>query len=103
MCGTSSSHRRNFIDREITYLDSYVRGVYAKRDLVAGQSLTEDDYYMAIPLQKSQVSSRELMLGKYGHKLISGCAKDSPITIDILDTPYSGNEELLKSFRDRGI
>ena len=103
MCGTSSSQRRNFLDREIAYLDSYVRGVYAKRDLVAGQNLTEDDYYMAIPLQKSQVSSRELMLGKFGHKLLSACKKDQPITVDILDTPYSQNEVLLKSFRVRGL
>jgi len=103
MCGTSSSQRRTFIDREIAYLDSYVRGVYAKRDLVVGQTLSEDDYYMAIPLQKGQVSSRELMLGKFGHKLLSPCLKDQPITVDILDTPYSGNETMLKSFRNRGI
>jgi N-acetylneuraminate synthase len=58
---------------------------------------------MAIPLQKSQVSSRELMLGKFGHKLLSSCNKDQPITVDILDTPYSGNEELLKVFSSRGL
>ena len=103
MGGTSSSQRRNFLDRETAYLDSYVRGVYAKRDLVAGQSLTEDDFYMAIPLQKGQVSSRELMLGKFGHKLTGPCKKDEPINISILDTPYSDNPELLKAFQDRGI
>ena len=103
MCGTSSAQRRNFLDREITYLDSYVRGVYAKRDLEAGQILTEDDCYLAIPLQKGQVSSRELMLGKFGHKLLNPCVKDSPITVDILDTPYSDDIELLKSFKERGI
>jgi N-acetylneuraminate synthase len=103
MCGTSGSHRRNFIDREIAYLDSYVRGVYAKRDLVAGQTLSEEDYYMAIPLQKGQVSSRELMLGKYGHKLLADCKKDEPITVRILDTPYSADPSLLASFEKRGI
>jgi N-acetylneuraminate synthase len=103
MCGTSSNKRRNFLDKEIAYLDSYVRGVYAKRDLVAGQILTEDDCYLAIPLQKGQVSSRELMLGKFGHKLLNPCVKDSPITVDILDTPYSDDIELLKSFKERGI
>jgi N-acetylneuraminate synthase len=103
MCGTSSSQRRNFLPRETAYLDSYVRGVYAKHDLEAGQVLTEKDCYLAIPLQKGQVSSRELMLGKYGHKILSACKKDSPITVDILDTPYSGDANLLKSFKDRGI
>lgn len=103
MCGTSGEQRRNFIDREIQYLDSYVRGVYAKRDLVAGQTLGEDDYYMAIPLQKGQLSSRELMLGKFGHKLLTACKKDQPITVQILDTPYSKNPDLLESFLKRGI
>lgn len=103
MCGTSSSQRRNMLSKEIDYLDSYVRGVYAKKDLNAGQFLTEDDCYLAIPLQKGQISSRELMLGKFGHKLLNSCKKDSPITVDILDTPYSSDPEMLKSFKNRGI
>ena len=103
MCGTSSTQRRNFLDREIAYLDSYVRGVYAKKDLVAGQTLTEDDIYLAIPLQKGQASSRELMLGKFGHKLMGDCKKDEPITVAILDTPYSGDPAMLESFKNRGL
>lgn len=103
MCGTSGSQRRNFIDREVAYLDSYVRGVYAKRDLVAGQTLSADDYYMAIPLQKGQVSSRELMLGQFGHKLTADCKADEPISIEILDTPYAKNPEMLAVFKARGL
>ena len=72
-------------------------------DLKAGDTLTEDNCYLAIPLQKGQVSSRELMLGKFGHKLLAPCSKDAPITVDALDTPYSGNAELLKSFKERGL
>jgi len=103
MCGTSSSQRRNFLDREVEYLDSYVRGVYAKKDLAVGQLLTEDDCYLAIPLQKGQISSRELMLGKYGHRLLAACQKDKPITIEMLDTPYSSNSEMLNAFKERGL
>ena len=103
MCGTSSSQRRIFLDREIAYLDSYVRGVYAKHDLEAGQLLAEDDCYLAIPLLKGQVSSRELMLGKYGHQLLAACKKDEPITMEVLDTPYSGNPNLLADFKNRGL
>ena len=80
-----------------------MRGVYAKRDLVAGQTLSEEDFYMAIPLQKGQVSSRELMLGKFGHKLIASCKKDEPITVRILDTPYSSDPSMLESFSKRGL
>jgi N-acetylneuraminate synthase len=103
MCGTSSQQRRKMLNREIEYLDSYVRGAYAKRDLIAGQTLSEDDFYLAIPLQKSQVSSRELMLGKFGHKLLKNCDKDSPIVIDMLDTPYSSDLTMLDVFKNRGI
>jgi N-acetylneuraminate synthase len=103
MCGTSSHQRRTMLDREIAYLDSYVRGAYARRDLQAGQLLSEDDFYLAIPLQKGQVSSRELMLGKYGHRLLKSCAKDQPITVNILDTPYSADPILLEAFKERGL
>ena len=103
MCGGSSNHRRNFLAREVEYLDSYVRGVYAKRDLTPGQVLTEDDVYLAIPLRKGQVSSRELMLGKFGHRLLNGCAKDQPISIESLDTPYAKDPAMLEQFSKRGI
>ena len=103
MIGNSGSERRIPIDREVAYLDSYVRGVYAKHDLIKGQLLNEDDIYLAIPLQKKQISSRELMLGRYGHRLLADCKKDAPITIDELDTPYSDNSDLLRSIYDRGI
>lgn len=103
MCGGSSATRRNFLSREIEYLDSYVRGVYAKRDLVAGHKLTEDDVYLAIPLLKGQVSSRELMLGQFGHKMLKGCPKDQAINIESLDTPYADNPALLEQYRNRGL
>jgi N-acetylneuraminate synthase len=103
MCGGSSHQRRNFLAREVEYLDSYVRGVYAKRDIPPGQVLTEDDVYLAIPLRKGQVSSRELMLGKYGHRMLSGCVKDQPISIESLDTPYAKDPTLLEQYAKRGI
>jgi sialic acid synthase SpsE len=103
MCGGSSNLRRNFLSREIEYLDSYVRGVYAKHNLLPGQILTEEDIYLAIPLQKGQASSRELMLGKYGHKMLNAVAKDQPIRMDSLDTPYANNPKMLQQFNNRGL
>jgi N-acetylneuraminate synthase len=103
MCGGSAQTRRNFLSREIEYLDSYVRGVYAKRPLKAGQIITEDDFYMAIPLLKGQASSRELMLGKYGHKMLKDCEIDEPIMMEALDTPYAASPQLLSSYKTRGL
>ena len=103
MCGGPTNSRRNFLTREIEYLDSYVRGVYAKRDLSPGQKLTEEDVYLAIPLQRGQASSRELMLGKFGHNTTKAVAKDEPVRMDALDTPYANNSAMLAQFDERGL
>lgn len=87
-CGTADDHRRLFLPREMAYLDTYVRGVWASRDLEPGHVLRAEDLYLAIPLQKGQLSTRELLLGQYGHKITRSTPKDTPITVDAVDTPY---------------
>jgi N-acetylneuraminate synthase len=81
-----------------------VRGVYAKRDRPAGHTLNhesmEKDVYLAIPLQKGQVSCRELMQGE---ALLRPVAKDKPILIDDIDSAYAYNDELKNLIYDRGI
>lgn len=100
---TTSETRLMPIEKETEYLHSYIRGVYTKRDLKEGEMLTEQDVYLAIPLQKGQLSCRELMLGKWGHKTLKGIERDQPIMIDAIDTPYAENDELKKIIYDRGI
>lgn len=102
-CGTSGHERKQMMQKEIDFLDNYIRGVYAARDLPAGHQLVEEDVYLAIPLQKGQISTRELMLGKFGHKLLVPCAKDTPIKIDVLDTPYASNSSLKQLIFNRGM
>lgn len=100
MCGGSAEERRRLSQPEVEYLDALVRGVYARRDLPAGHALTDDDYYLAIPLQKGQLSCRELIRNDV---LIKPVAADAPITIDMFDNPYSRVPELKEQITNRGL
>lgn len=100
MCGAPGIQKRIPPPKEIQYLDNLVRGVYAKTDLPEGHILSDADVYLAIPLQKGQISCRELMRGEV---LLKACAKDEPITIDAIDGPYANTENLKQIIYSRGI
>ncbi len=100
LCGGSGDTRRTLPRKEIEYLNALVRGVYAKRDMPAGARITRDDYYLAVPLQKGQLSSRELIDGDL---LVKPVAKDAPIGIELFDNPYSRTPELRKVIEERGL
>ncbi|HUI41530.1 MAG TPA: N-acetylneuraminate synthase family protein [Terriglobia bacterium] len=100
LCGAPGTQKRNPPDKEIAYLDALVRGVYAKRDLAEGHLLSDPDVYLAIPLQKGQISCRELMSGEM---LLRPVAKDEPIMIDAIDSPYSSVPMLREAIYSRGL
>lgn len=100
MCGAPGTQKRNPPEREIHYLDSLVRGVYAARDLPEGHCLQPDDVFLAIPLQKGQLSCRELFTGE---PLVKAVAADQPLTIDHIDNPYSRVPELRALITGRGL
>jgi N-acetylneuraminate synthase len=100
MCGSPGTMKRRCEVDEIKYLDALVRGVYAKRDLKQGQSLKEGDVYLAIPLQKGQISCREIMNGQ---TLLGDVPKDAPVKIDQIDSPYAYDDELKESIYARGL
>jgi len=100
MCGMPGTQKRIPPEKEIQYLNALVRGVYARRDLPEGHALYDQDVYLAIPLQKGQISCRELMRGEV---LLKPIAKDQPIMIDMIDSPYAYNQELKDSIYKRGL
>ena len=100
MCGQPGSARIQPPEKEIQYLDALVRGVYALKDLKAGHVLTPDDYYLAIPLQKGQLSCRELLNNL---TLAKDCSKDVPLMVDSIDSPYNRDEALRTMIYKRGL
>jgi N-acetylneuraminate synthase len=100
MCGAPGTQKRIPPEKEIQYLDSLVRGVYAQRDLPEGQVLTDDDVYLAIPLLQGQISCRELMRGEV---LRGPVKRDSPLMIDDIDSPYASIPSLRDLIYRRGL
>lgn len=104
MSGGASDSRRPISSTEIQYLDKLVRGIYAKRDLEVGYVINHDtfndDFYLAIPLHKGQLSCREIINGE---KLVKALKFDESLKIDCIDGPYSEIPVLKKLIMDRGI
>lgn len=100
MCGAPGTQKRLPPQKEISYLDSLVRGVYAKRDLPVGHVLQDADVYLAIPLQQGQISCRELMRGEI---ILRAVPKDQPIMIDAIDSPYAKIPSLTELIYHRGL
>jgi N-acetylneuraminate synthase len=100
LCGAPGTQKRIPPQKEIDYLESLVRGVYAKRSLKAGEPLRPDDLSLAIPLIKGQLSCRELMNGEI---LTVDCEPGQPISIDMIDGPHARNPRLRELMYQRGI
>lgn len=104
MCGGTGSNRRVISHEETKYLEALVRGVYARRDLEAGYVLDNSafnrDFYLAIPLQKGQLSCQEVFNGEV---LVKPLLADAPLTIDDVEGPYSAIPSLREQLMTRGL
>ena len=100
MCGASGHEKRVPPQKEIQYLDNLVRGAYARHDIEMGATVSPDDYYLAVPLQRGQLSCRELMKGE---KALRAIKKDAPLMIEDVDSPYAANSELKSLIYNRGL
>jgi N-acetylneuraminate synthase len=104
MSGGSSDSRRVPSVEEIEYLDTLVRGVYARHDLEEGYVLDSAtfnrDFYLAIPLQKGQLSCREVFNGE---TLTKPVPADAPLTVSDVDGPYNSVPKLRDLLMQRGL
>jgi N-acetylneuraminate synthase len=80
MCGTSGDERRIIDEKESNYLQSLYRGLYLKRDMKKGETVTVKDLYSAIPYQKeiNHITSREYFDNEF--VIVKDVSKDSPLT-----------------------
>lgn len=103
MCGGSSESRRNVSQKERKYLDELVRGVYAKREINEGYVFSsetfDEDFYLAIPLHKGQLSCREIINGE---RLTKSISANDMLTVHHIDGPYNENQALRESILNRG-
>jgi N-acetylneuraminate synthase len=104
MSGNSNLSRRIISKEETQYLDALVRGVYARRQIPAGYIVDHktfaEDFFLAVPLTKGQLSTREVLNGTQVLNLIE---PGSPLTINDLTGPYSDNVEFKKMIMNRGL
>ena len=80
LCGTTSG-RYVPAEKEIADLQALRRGVFAKKELSAGQVLTRDDYYLAFPCREGQLLANSL--SKYASiTCTADIGKDAPLMLD---------------------
>jgi len=104
MSGGSGEERRVCLPEEIAYLDALARGVYARRGLEPGFVINSrtffDDFYLAVPLHKGQLSSREIL---HGEKLARAMKADEALNLDCLDGEYSRDPNQRALILRRGL
>jgi len=80
-----SNERVEVTAKEVTTLNSLRRSVFANRDLVAGEILQPDDYFLAIPSQKGQLLANDL--SKYSQFIVNKTiAKNEAVLFSALDS-----------------
>lgn len=100
MCGPPAEKLRIPPRKEMDYIYEHVRGLYAKRDLRAGDAIDLSNFYMAIPTHKGQLSCREVMSGGSLKRALS---QDAPLMVDDVEAGYLNDEGLVKEIKSRGM
>ncbi len=104
MYGNTDKERRNIKQAETEYLDKLLRGIYAKKSVDPGVVINKfnfnEYFYLAIPLNKGQLSCREILNGT---QVISKISKDEPLMIENIQGPLKDTEFSYKMIKNRGL
>lgn len=100
MCGGTGAAKRDVPEKEVRYLDALVRGVYARRDLPAGHVLTQDDVFLAVPLLKGGLSTREFVSGE---RLPHALSWGEPVPFAAALPEFANDRKLAALAADRGL
>jgi len=81
ICGVPETERMPFSEREICDLNDLYRGVYAKKDIAAGERLNSKNIFYAMPIQSGQLPSRAV--SKYAEfTALKGIKANQPVMYD---------------------
>jgi len=108
ICGGPSTERMCFSEKEICDLNDLYRGVYAKRDLAAGETINSGNVYYAMPIQEGQLASRNL--SKYAEfTVLNGIKANGPVKCEdvkctnVKDTISTIIKKMSKMLRDANV
>lgn len=93
MLGIKSKEKKIF-PSEVKTIISLSRGVYAKKDIIKGETLNSENIYFALPIQKGQLSSLDF---KVGTKASKNFNKDRIVQINSIIYDKENLLKLLKA------
>jgi sialic acid synthase SpsE/mannose-6-phosphate isomerase-like protein (cupin superfamily) len=97
VCGVANE-RYEFTEKELCDLRGLRRGVFAKEDLKAGETLDPSKIFLAIPIQDNQISANDL--SKYTRfSLLHDVKKNQPVLFSDANTEEL-REKVLKIVKD---
>ncbi|MEN6366085.1 MAG: N-acetylneuraminate synthase family protein [Thermoguttaceae bacterium] len=107
LCGVSDA-RCPFSQGELDSLRSLSRGMFARRDLAAGERIMPDDYFLAMPAAEGQLTAQDA--SKYVERVAtSAIAAEAPIlaqnvrSVDVREKVYAIVQRVKKLLHQSGV
>jgi len=90
---------KKYIDKkELKTLDLLGRGVYAKKNILAGETLTKKNIYYAFPIKQNQLSTGNFSLRYNKYTASKSIKKNSPINKNNYKVTFNKKKRLITGF-----